>query len=205
MSLYGNRDLASGNQKPLYANTSNAYSSSTIVGDAVANTAKYYGNVVGISENEAGNTSGEGKRLAHAGWNSVKLGTGPVTNVVVLTAGTGINADGFLIITDAEKWGGGGSSANISFTFANTANDNINPATLPVNNGVATIAVVDGGSGFHNASSLSVKVSNAANTTQPTVTITLGGRAGRFSTETLVASGSFTDDDVRDDSYFPGT
>ena len=42
MPLWGNKDYPNSNSKPLYANTSNAYSNSTINGNQ-ANTDTYYG------------------------------------------------------------------------------------------------------------------------------------------------------------------
>ena len=46
--------------------------------------------------------------------------------------------------------------------------------------------------------------SNAANTSQPVLNITLGGRAGRYRAETLVAMGSVTLDAPSDNAYFSG-
>ena len=64
MSLWGNLDNATGNDKPLYANTSLTTSSSTING-AKANTVKYYGVVAGVSvtEEERSNTTPQGTSL----------------------------------------------------------------------------------------------------------------------------------------------
>ena len=44
MPLWGNQDVANGIFKPVFANTTNAWSSSTING-AKANTNKFYGNI----------------------------------------------------------------------------------------------------------------------------------------------------------------
>lgn len=92
MSLYGNREFASGNQKPNYANTGNTY---------------------GISTGEKSNTGGlnYGPKLTHSGWVLFSLGTGPVGRIDITNAGIGYNANGFLIFS-----GGNGSGANASFT-----------------------------------------------------------------------------------------
>jgi len=65
------------------------------------------------------------------------------------------------------------------------------------------MTVVNGGSGFSNTANITIRT-NGANTTLPTFTIELGGRGGRFSAETLVAMGSMTLDDARDNVWFSG-
>lgn len=182
MPLWGNRDLASGNQKPVFANTSPTTSSSTING-AAANTAKYYGNVWGVSATEEANTQGDGPRNTHAGWVSQKIGTGPVTGLNISVNGAGYSA-GFLSIT-----GGGGSGANASFTVNGSGN-------------VTSVTLNSGGSGYTSAPTVIVPGSNTA---IATIIATVGGRAGRRQYETLVAMGSITDDNAADNTYFPGT
>ena len=201
MPLWGNLDNVTGNQKPLFANTSNVSSNSTING-TTANVV--YGFVYGVSVTEFPNTTPTSARPQHSGWVSQKIGKGPISAVAILTKGTGINAAGFLILSDTS-YGGGGSGANISFTIANTQNSLQSYSTNPTWNGVGAVTLVNGGSGFSNVSAITTKVTNAANTTQPTFTITLGGRAGRIQYETLVATGSITGDDPRDNPFFPGT
>ena len=198
MPLWGNVEYASGNQKPLFANTSNAYSNSTING-TVANTAGHYGEMFGVSSGEQANGL---HKPAHSGWVSHKVGTGPVSDVTV-SGGAGINASGFLILTDGSRLGQG-TGANISFTTANTQNTLQTFSTNPAWNGVGSATIVSGGSGFSNVAAITATVSNAANTTQPTVTLTLGGRAGRIQSEVIVAMGSITGDDARDNVVFTG-
>lgn len=200
MPLWGNRDLATGNQKPLFANTTNAWSSSTING-AKANTSKYYGNMYGMSATEATNPY-TGHISAHAGWVSQKIGTGPIASISILTPGQGLNASGFLLITDGSPLGQG-TGANIAYTIANTANTLQASSSNAQLNGIATLTIVNGGSGFSNASWLTVKPTGT-NIALPTFSITLGGRGGRVNYETIVAMGSISDDDPRDNTYFSG-
>lgn len=200
MSLWGNLDNATGNQKPVFANTSNAYSNSTI-NDGVANTDAYYGAVMGVSSGEMANTSTKPQNPQHAGWVSVKYGTGPVTGISV-SGGTGINAAGYLLITDVSAHGQG-TGANISFTTANAQNALQSFSSNAQLNTYGTFTVVNGGSGFSNASALTV-TTNGANIALGTFTVTLGGRAGRIKTETLVAMGSITGDDPRDNVVYTG-
>jgi len=200
MSLWGNLDNATGNQKPVFANTSNAYSNSTING-TVANTDTYYGSVMGVSSGEMANTSTKPQKPQHAGWVSVKYGTGPVTGISV-SGGTGINAAGYLLITDISAHGQG-TGANISFTTANAQNALQSFSSNAQLNTYGTFTVVNGGSGFSNASALTV-TTNGANIALGTFTVTLGGRAGRIKTETLVAMGSIRGDDPRDNVVYTG-
>lgn len=198
--LWGNKDFATGNNKPVYANTSNVTSNSTINGTAAGNV-KFYGIVAGVSANERTLANSVPQQPAHAGWVSLKVGTGPITGISV-TGGTGINAAGFLTITDASVTGTG-TGANISFTTANSQNTLQTFSSNSAWNTFGTLSIVNGGSGFSNASAITIST-NAANTSLGTFTITLGGRAGRVQTETLVAMGSMTFDDPKDNVWFTG-
>ena len=189
--LWGNIDYATGNNKPLYANASPVASNSTING-AAANTAKYYGNVWGVSATESANTLGDGQKVAHAGWVSQKIGKGPIVSIAITSPGSGINAAGFLSIS------GGG---NASFAIANSQNTLQSYSTNSAWNVVTGVTIVDPGS----YSSAPTVVYVGANTTRPTFAVTLGGRAGRVQYETLVAMGSVSGDNSADDTYFPGT
>ena len=198
--LWGNKDYSTGNNKPLYANTSNSTSNSTING-TVANTNAYYGIVSGVSATELDQTQGAANHPQHAGWVSIKVGTGPI-KAISATGGTGINAAGYLTITDGSAWGQG-TGANISFTIANSQNSLQGYSTNSTLNTISTLTIVNGGSGFSNTANITIRT-NGANTTLPTFTIELGGRGGRYSAETLVAMGSMTFDDARDNVWFSG-
>ena len=200
--LWGNKDYPQNNNKPLFANTSNATSNSVINGTK-ANTNKFYGVVAGVSVTEEALKVPAANASQHAGWVSLKFGTGPVSAVSIVDRGQGINAAGFLVITDTSVLGQG-VGANISFTIANTQNTLEAYSSNARWNGIGTLAIANGGSLYSNTTALTVRVSNAANITQPTLTITLGGRANRVQAETLVAMGSITLDDPRDNVYFSG-
>lgn len=200
MPLWSNYDYVTGNGKPLFANTSNAYSNSVINGTE-ANTAKYYGIVAGVSATEEAVRAPASNSSAHAGWVSLKVGTGPIAGISV-SGGTGINAAGYLLITDTSVLGQG-ASANISFTTANAQNTLQSSSSNSTLNTYGTFTIVNGGSGFSNASAITVRT-NGANTSLGTFTITLGGRGGRIQAETLVAMGSITFDDPRDNVFFSG-
>jgi hypothetical protein len=176
MSLWGNKDYDTGNNKPVYSNTATTY---------------------GVSVTEAANTLVDGPKVAHSGWVKQTIGTGPVTSIAITSGGTGINAVGFLIGS-----GGGGTGLNVSYTTANSQNLLQTSSTNSAWNVVATVVINNPGSGYTSAPTL---VYNGANTSRPTFTVTVGGRAGRRSYETLVAMGSISGDDTADDTYFPGT
>ena len=200
MPLWGNKDFATGNNKPVYANTSNLVSNSTI-NAGKANTDKYYGSTFGVSATEEAIPAPASNSSSHAGWVSIKIGTGPITGISV-SGGTGINAAGFLTTTDTSAHGQG-ANANISFTTANAQNTLQTFSSNSTLNTYGTFTIVNRGSGFSNASAITVST-NGANTSLGTFTITLGGRAGRIRAETLVAMGSITLDDPKDNVYFSG-
>lgn len=199
--LWGNKDYPASNNKPLYANTSLTTSNSTINGVAAGNN-KYYGVVAGVSATEQTTNATKVPVPQHAGWVSMKIGTGPVTGVAIANSGSGINAGGFIVVTDGSSLGDG-TGVNVSFTIANTKNTLQTYSNNPAWNGVATVTLVNGGSLYSNATALTYTV-NQANTTEPVLTFTLGGRAGRIQTETLVAMGSITLDDPSDNVFFAG-
>jgi hypothetical protein len=189
MSLWGNKDYPSGNQKPLFANTTLTTSKSTI-NNGVANTDKFYGAVAGVSVTEQQRANNVGGPIPqHAGWVSVKVGTGPITGVTI-TDGGDVTANGFIILKDNSVLGKG-ANANIAYTVSNTDN-------------VVSVTIINGGDGWSNAAAIGYAVTDSSNVTQPTLTFTLGGRAGRIKTETLVAMRSITLDDPSDNVFFSG-
>jgi hypothetical protein len=196
MSLWGNLDGRTGNNKPVYANTTYRISNSTINGNE-ANTAKYYGATYGVSVTEASNTLSDGKKVAHAGWVSQKIGTGPVASIAITSGGQGYNAAGFLTIS-----GGGDGTINVSYTIANSLNSMQSYSSNARQNVIASITINSPGAGFNVAPTV---IAGGSNIAPASFTVTLGGRAGRVQYETLVAMGSMTGDDPGDNNYFPGT
>jgi hypothetical protein len=178
MPLWGNLDGPTGNSKPKYANVSST---------------------LGVSVTEKSNAQAiaAGNIPPHSGWVKQTLGTGGVATITISSGGTGINAAGYLTIS-----GGGGTGANASYTTANSQNTLQSFSTNPAWNVVATVVLNSPGSGYTSAPTVTYV---GANTTRPTLTATVGGRAGRKFYETLVATGSITGDDETDNTYFPGT
>jgi hypothetical protein len=176
MSLWGNLDNATGNQKPIFSNTATTY---------------------GVSVTEEANTLGDGSKVTHTGWVKQTLGTGSLATISISNTGASINAAGFLFIS-----GGGGSGANASYAIANSQNTMQSFSTNPVWNVVVSVTINDTGSGYTSAPTV---VYRGANTIRPQFAATADGRSGRRFYETLVATGSIAGDDSNDDTYFPGT
>jgi hypothetical protein len=103
MPLWGNRDFTSGNNKPLYANTSNVY---------------------GIDTSESIAANNAFKRTT-PGWVEVTRGRGYVRGVAIANAGANITSAGFVTING----GGAYTPANISYTV-NTTTNTVNSVTL---------------------------------------------------------------------------
>jgi hypothetical protein len=143
-----------------------------------SNTATTYG----VSVTEAANTTGDGPKVTHSGWVKQSIGAGPVKSIAVTVAGTGYS-NGYVNFT-----GGGGTGANASFFTDGNGN-------------VLSVVVNSGGTNYTTAPSA---FATGSNTAIATLSVTLGGRAGRRFYETLVATGSIALDDSKDDTYFPG-
>jgi hypothetical protein len=194
--LWGNIDAANGYNKPVFANTTNVQSNSTIHGTA-ANTVTYYGPVFGVSAQETSNSGSD--RVTHAGWVSQKIGTGPVASIG-FSGGTGYNSGGYFVLTDGSVLASG-TGANISYSIANSQNIMEAFSTNAQLNVINTITVVSGGRGYSSVSDITYYTTSRG-ITNATFTIVLGGRAGRKNYETIVAMGSITGDDPRDNVFF---
>ncbi len=140
--------------------------------------------VYGVNTAEAGVTSADGKKVAHAGWNLARRGTG---GVLTITANTGAYSNLGNVFLTFTGGGVGNTTANAR-VFINATSNAITTVTVNVAGSYTTtpsITPITGASGA------------------ATFTVTMGGRANRVSYETLVAMGSMTGDS--DDTYFPDT
>jgi hypothetical protein len=138
----------------------------------------------GVSAAEAANTTGEGKKVAHAGWNLRTRGTGPLTAITAVPGGRlYANSDTFTVAA-----GTGGTNATGNVVTNATGN-------------LVSFSVTSWGANF-NAAAPTVTITTATGTGGGSLTATAGGRAGRTSYETLVAMGSITGD-ASDDTQLP--
>lgn len=140
--------------------------------------------VYGVDTTEAGVTSADGKKVAHAGWNLARRGTGAV---VAITANTGAYSNAGNVYLTFTGGGTGNTLANAQ-VFINTTS-----------NLITSVVVNEGGSYMTTPSITAITGASGA----AVFTVTMGGRANRVSYETLVAMGSMTGDS--DDTYFPDT
>jgi hypothetical protein len=136
--------------------------------------------IFGVSASEISNNvnNNSHEMPAHAGWVFRRAGTGSVINVDYTGTATGYNNTD--VITVASPQAGG--NATVNFTTNATG-------------GALVFNIANAGAGFFvvNASS-NVSIANstggATGGTGATFTATVGGRAGRVQTETLIAMGS---------------
>ena len=117
-------------------------------------------------------------RGAHAGWVVVKQGTGPIATITANASSYSTDGNVFLTFTGG---GTGNTSANAQIVT--------NGAKL-----ITGITLNSGGNYLVAPTIAAIPNSNAA------ITITMGGRAGRKQTETLVAMGSIGQAGVADAS-----
>jgi hypothetical protein len=137
----------------------------------------------GVSPAECSNTAGEGKMVAHAGWNLRTRGTGPLTGITVAVPGRlYTNADTFSVAA-----GAGGTNATGNVVTNATGN-------------LVSVSYTNGGADFTTAAPV-VTITTAAGLTG-SLTAVAGGRAGRTQYETLVAMGSMSGD-ASDDALLP--
>ena len=256
--------MSAANNSALFGNTS--------LSDYVTNQAV---GQFGVSAAEMANTTGEAARVAHAGWQLRRAGTGPVTAFTVTAPGAGIangetitvtdtsgsaspaimavgiaisNATGNLVSVSIANSGLFVNTTAIAITFnkekhianvtvTGSATGYSNTDTIRVSNGsvnatatmttnsiggvsnssfvitnvglfanvaansnlVVTALAANGSASAGSGATFSVKV---ANSTDANVSVTLGGRAGRVTYETIVAMGSLSNGSA-DDTYFP--
>ena len=167
--------------------------------------------VFGVSAPEVANTSSE--KVAHAGWNLRRAGTGPVVSAVYTNSGTGYNNNDVLVVKSPVAGG--------NATFNMTTNATGGAVVLTLN--TAGYGFTGSGQGNAVIATSNLAITNATggsaagNTTVTYFTVTAGGRAGRVHHENLVAMGSLgaqtaaygtpatANDASTDNTFFPGT
>ena len=181
MSLWGNLDAS--NNAPKQTDTT-GYGGDTP--QVTANGQVYYANtqigafidsaaigVFGVTAAEQANVTSSKGVPQHAGWVIRKVGLGPITSITANAGAVGTNS--FITFSGGQGIDGSGATAANASVSVNTAgyitSITINNPGLYANTPIGTPA--SGNAVF---------------------TITVGGRAGRVQTETLVAMGSMTGD-----------
>jgi hypothetical protein len=188
MSLWKSEDAAS--NAPVYTVASGygiSANGSTLYENANLQVSIATG-VYGVDTTEAGITTGDGKKVAHAGWNLARRGTGGVLSI---TANTGAYSNAGNVYLTFTGGGTGNTTANAQ-VFINVSSNLITSVVVHNPGSYMTTPTITPITGAGNG------VGGAA-----TFTATMAGRANRVSYETLVAMGSMTGDG--DDTYFPDT
>ena len=189
MSLWGNLDAA--NNAPV-SSAMAGYGGNTP--QVTANAEVYYANtklgsfsdnqaigIFGVTAAEQANSSTVASTgvPTHAGWVTRRVGMGPVTTITANAGCVAVNST----ITIVANSGFGNTGSNGRSTIIPVV------ATISVNTAgyISTITIVNPGL-YANTPILRPNTGNAV------FTVSMGGRANRVQTETLVAMGSMTGD-----------
>jgi hypothetical protein len=181
MALWGNLDAA--NNAPKQTDTS-GYGGDTP--QVTANGQVYYANtsigafvdkaaigIFGVDTTEQSNSTAAQGVPQHAGWVLRKVNMGPVLSITANAGATAVNSS--IVFSGGNGLDGSGSSAASATIFVNSTfhivNVSITSPGLYANTPIAT-----------------------PNTGNAVFTVTMGGRANRVQTETLVAMGSMSGD-----------
>jgi hypothetical protein len=196
MSLWGNLDAS--NNAPNFSGLT-GYDTST-TGESIANSqpSSVFGNtyisatrtgvefgVFGVDTVEANSqlSTGDGRYVTHAGWVARTKGAGPIASVTSNTDAVGPAASACTYTLILSGGGTNNTSAQVSVTTAATGK-------------ISTISVTN--SGLYTGTPTTNTFGNTA------FTITMGGRNGRVTQETLVAMGSiYGDATASDDANYP--
>ena len=181
MSLWGNLDAANnapksssmagyGGNTPQVTANAQVYFANTRINAFMANSAL---GVFGVDTTEQINALNNLGHPQHAGWVVRKVGTGPITLITANAGSVAVNS----YITFAQ-----GNSVN--GTGATVANAQI---TVNAAGYIQTITINNPGS----YANTPIATANSGNSS---LTVTMGGRANRIQTETIVAMGSMTGD-----------
>lgn len=136
--------------------------------------------IFGVDTTEQGVSASSNTHPQHSGWVLVKKGTGPIATISANASSYSPDGNVYLTFT------GGGTGT----TAAN--------AQIITNGAKAITGITLNSGGNYERSPVVGTVANS----NVAITITMGGRAGRVQTETLVASGSMSSD-ASDDHIFP--
>lgn len=196
MSLWNKNDASSNSVKWVASSLNLGSGNANIAANNTAlfgNTtvSAFVGNVAigqfGVDTGEMANTSGESKKIAHAGWVKRTNFTGPLTSLTITNGGTGFNN------TDVITVSGGITNATATIVTNSTG-------------GIITVTPTAFGYGFKSVATSTVAVANSTGGSTggsgETLTPVFGGRAGRIQYETLVSMGTITGD-ASDDTQFP--
>ena len=146
--------------------------------------------VYGVSAAEMANTTGEGRKVAHAGWVQRTGFMGPIVSISANTNAYGTNS--FITFS-----GGQTTSNTINPAGRGTGNTSANAAVTVDANGRIIAITLNSGGLYLTTPNATPASGNAA------FTVTMGGRANRFQYETIVALAQMNGDTTSDDHILP--
>ncbi len=186
MPLWGTQQVANGVFKPKFGFPKYMGIPNILPG---ANGANTFG--VTANGNKDGASTFGGNPPTHAGWVNFVLGRGYVNSVLAITAAGNNVAN----LSYAVPFGGNGSGANLQVTSVN-GNGSIG--------NVLTVAVRAQGAGYNSAPTLAFAplAGGPASAANANVTLTMGGRTGRYQVESIVAMGSITGTDPNANNFY---
>jgi len=181
MSLWGNLDAANnapkqadligyGGNTPQQSQNGQVYFANTKISAFMANAAI---GLFGVDATEQQNALNSLGHPQHAGWVIRKVGTGPVVSITANAGAVAVNS--YITFSQGNGVNGSGNTAANAQITVNTA-------------GYITSITVNSGGIYANTPIATANQGNSA------LTVTMGGRAGRIQTETIVAMGSMTGD-----------
>ena len=181
MSLWGNLDAANnapkssdmvgyGGNTPQVTQNGQVYFANTKINAFMANAAV---GIFGVDTTEQINALNNLGHPQHAGWVVRKVGTGPVETITANAGSIAVNS--YITFAQGNSVNGTGATVANARIFVNAAGYIMN------------VTVISGGSYANTPIA-------TANTGNSSLTITMGGRANRIQTETIVAMGSMTGD-----------
>jgi len=182
MSLWGNLEAANnapkssampgyGGSTPQVTSNAQVYYANTRINSFITDAAI---GVFGVSASEQSNATSTLQGVPqHAGWVVRKVGTGPVVSITANAGSVATNS--FITFSQGNGIAGSGNTAANARISVNTA-------------GYITAITINSGGEYANTPIATATSGNSA------LTVTVGGRAGRVQTETLVAMGSMTGD-----------
>ena len=181
MSLWGNLDAANnapkqtvttgyGGDTPQVTANGQVYYSNTAINAFIENNAI---GIFGVDTTEQTAATVAQGIPQHAGWVVRKVNMGPIVSITANAGATAVNSS--IVFSGGNGIAGSGSSAAAATIFVNSTfhivNVSVTTPGLYANTPIAT-----------------------PNTGNAVFTVTMGGRANRVQTETLVAMGSMTGD-----------
>jgi hypothetical protein len=182
MSLWGNLEAANnapkssamagyGGNTPQVTSNAQVYYANTRINAFVSDAAI---GVFGVSASEQSNATSTIQGVPqHAGWVVRKVGTGPVVTITANSGAVAVNS--FITFSQGNGIAGSGNTAANAQISVNTA-------------GYITAITINSGGSYANTPIATAATGNSS------LTVTVGGRAGRVQTETIVAMGSMTGD-----------